>query len=162
MKPYCHCGNSMSFAQCCQPLIDGQKYAETAEQLMRSRYSAYATANIEYIQHTMRGNALAGFELEKTKIWAQHVKWLKLSVLKVEYFDKTHACVSFEADYLEESLWCQMQETSLFEHIQGQWYYVDNRHIDTKTRTVGSNQNCPCNSGKKFKRCCRKRPDASE
>ena len=36
----CPCGSNIIYDTCCRPLIKGEQPAKTAEQLMRSRYSA--------------------------------------------------------------------------------------------------------------------------
>ena len=48
----CYCGNSLSFQDCCEPYIKGIKKAPTCEALMRSRYSAYATTEVDYLVAT--------------------------------------------------------------------------------------------------------------
>jgi uncharacterized protein YchJ len=41
----CYCGSQLNFNDCCNRYINGSQIAATAEALMRSRYSAYATHN---------------------------------------------------------------------------------------------------------------------
>lgn len=48
----CPCGSEKSFGRCCLPLHRGERQAETAEQLMRARYSAYAVNDLDYIWRT--------------------------------------------------------------------------------------------------------------
>jgi SEC-C motif-containing protein len=48
----CYCCSGKVFEECCRPILDGVRKASTAEELMRSRYSAYATASVEYILQT--------------------------------------------------------------------------------------------------------------
>lgn len=48
----CPCGSGEPFGRCCLPLHLGERRAETAEQLMRSRYSAYAVDNLDYVWQT--------------------------------------------------------------------------------------------------------------
>ena len=48
----CPCGSREPFGRCCLPLHLGERQAETAEQLMRSRYSAYAVGNLDYVWQT--------------------------------------------------------------------------------------------------------------
>ena len=38
----CPCGSEKIYTECCEPLIKGDRVAETAEALMRSRYTAHA------------------------------------------------------------------------------------------------------------------------
>ena len=47
--PNCYCGNSIPFQDCCEPYIKGITNAPTAEKLMRSRYSAFATGAADYL-----------------------------------------------------------------------------------------------------------------
>jgi SEC-C motif-containing protein len=47
----CPCGNNAGYARCCGPLHDGA-VAQTAEMLMRSRYSAYVLKREDYLLAT--------------------------------------------------------------------------------------------------------------
>ena len=51
-KEDCPCGSDLTYATCCGRLHRGQARAETAEQLMRSRYSAFARGEIAYLMAT--------------------------------------------------------------------------------------------------------------
>ena len=55
MRPtaLCPCGSDEPFGRCCLPLHLGERQAETAEQLMRARYSAYAVDDLDYIWQTL-------------------------------------------------------------------------------------------------------------
>ena len=48
----CPCGTGEPFGGCCLPLHRGERQAETAEELMRSRYSAYCVGDFEYVWKT--------------------------------------------------------------------------------------------------------------
>ena len=48
----CPCGSLLAYAACCGPLLAGECRAETAEALMRSRYTAYAVADEAYLLRT--------------------------------------------------------------------------------------------------------------
>ena len=45
----CPCTSGSDYASCCEPIITQQQQAKTAEQLMRSRYSAYALGKVDWI-----------------------------------------------------------------------------------------------------------------
>lgn len=45
----CPCGSKLLLVDCCLPLLAGKQYAQTAEQLMRSRYTAHALLQITYL-----------------------------------------------------------------------------------------------------------------
>ena len=51
-RALCPCGSQISLSNCCLPLLSGQTHAKTAEQLMRSRYSAHVLLQIEYLWQT--------------------------------------------------------------------------------------------------------------
>lgn len=57
----CPCGGG-AYASCCRPLIVGEQLADTAQQLMRSRYSAFALGgrNPAAIEHLLRTHAEPG------------------------------------------------------------------------------------------------------
>uniref|UniRef100_UPI003563DCE8 YchJ family protein n=1 Tax=Desulfosarcina sp. TaxID=2027861 RepID=UPI003563DCE8 len=48
----CPCGSGKDYEDCCGPLIKGDRVADTAEDLMRSRYTAHAKKNFDYIFET--------------------------------------------------------------------------------------------------------------
>ncbi len=45
----CPCGSHSSYATCCEPIISGNRVAETAEQMMRARYTAHDKVEIDFI-----------------------------------------------------------------------------------------------------------------
>lgn len=45
----CPCGSGRAYAVCCRPLHLGQRQAGTAEELMRSRYAAFAVGDGAYL-----------------------------------------------------------------------------------------------------------------
>ena len=48
----CACGSGADYAACCGALIDAKKPAPTAEALMRSRYTAFTRAAVDYLIET--------------------------------------------------------------------------------------------------------------
>ena len=52
MNTNCYCGLTSAFELCCKPILKGLKKATTAEQLMRSRYTAFATHAADYLVAT--------------------------------------------------------------------------------------------------------------
>ena len=45
----CPCGSGNDYKSCCEPIIQGKKAAETAEQLMRARYTAHVKVDVDFI-----------------------------------------------------------------------------------------------------------------
>lgn len=60
----CPCKSGKRYADCCEPFITRINLPETPEQLMRSRYTAYSQANIDYIMGTMKGEASVRLSVE--------------------------------------------------------------------------------------------------
>lgn len=153
----CHCGSSQTFERCCQPYHEGLKIAETPEILMRSRYSAYSLANIDYIQATMRGKASVGFDPVTARLWAQRVIWIKLQIINTDKSLAEHGHVEFIATFVDNKTVCQLHEISEFQHMEDRWFYVDGKPGSAQSKiteeTLSRNTACPCGSLKKWKHC---------
>lgn len=120
----CYCGNSLSFQDCCEPYIKGIKKAPTCETLMRSRYSAYATAEADYLIATTHLSTRKLYKKSDILAWSKNNKWLKLEVLA-----STETTVTFKAYYLDENLKAQVHyEHSTFKLENGLWFYVDGEY----------------------------------
>src|SRR5574343_1801050 len=78
----CPCGSELSHAICCEPLLLENKSAETAEQLMRSRYSAYSTGKIDYLVSTTHPSTRHRFSKKEIEAWSKSNKWLKLEIVE--------------------------------------------------------------------------------
>ena len=124
----CPCGSRLEYSSCCQSFIDGKLLPPTPEQLMRSRYTAYSLVNIDYIQETMRGDALQDFDAVDAKDWAQSVKWLKLEVIRSSTIAEDKGIVEFIAYYRYQNKKQKLHEISQFELIDQRWYYTGQIH----------------------------------
>ena len=117
----CYCGNNVSFQNCCEPYIKGIKNAPTAETLMRSRYSAFATGAADYLVNTTHISKRRFHNKKDILDWSQANKWLKLEALA-----STENTVTFKAYYLDENLKAQVHyEHSTFKLENEKWFYVD-------------------------------------
>ncbi len=150
----CPCGSPL-YSECCQPLHLGQKKAETAEQLMRSRYSAFAKYEIDYIIKTTALGQQQAFDIQAIADWSKANQWLKLEVVQAnEKLGKNHAQVEFKAYYSEANDPTEKvqihHEVSHFVKHAGVWYFLD----PTTNQQITMKQACICGSGKKFKQCC--------
>ena len=146
----CPCGQG-DYQHCCQPLHVGQAHAETASQLMRSRYSAFALQQIDYIVQTTALGQQASLDVDAIADWSKSNQWLKLEVLNSnEKLDKNHAQVEFKAHYHDGKQTQIHHEISHFVQHQARWYFLD----PTIGQQPTMKQPCICGSGKKFKQCC--------
>ena len=121
MSKVCYCGSSNSYKECCEKFINSSQNAPTAEALMRSRYSAYATQAVGYLIATTAD--LQRKLLIKSDIleWSKSNQWVKLDILKA-----TTNTVEFKAYYIDSNNENQIHhEKSTFIIEDGKWYYVD-------------------------------------
>lgn len=119
----CYCDSEMAFVVCCEPFLLGVTQPATPVQLMRSRYAAFATGNVNYIEKTMKEQASKGFNRHETKAFCEHVQFTKLAVLHTDHSD-TEGTVSFIAHFQNQGKADTIKEKSHFKKIKGQWYYV--------------------------------------
>ncbi|MEO5831099.1 MAG: YchJ family metal-binding protein [Rhodanobacter sp.] len=119
----CPCGNPDGYATCCGSLHDGAA-AATAEQLMRSRYSAYVLQREDYLLASWHPDTRPA----SLRLAAQQPppSWLGLEVRRAHAVDDEHATVEFVARYRLGGGRAQRQhETSRFVRQDGRWYYLD-------------------------------------
>ncbi|PRZ22030.1 YchJ family protein [Flavobacterium granuli] len=117
----CYCGSQLEFENCCKPYISGTKHAPTAEALMRSRYSAFATHNADYLVATTHFSTRKHHKREDILEWATSNQWIKLLVL-----NSSINSVTFKAFYINNQLQSEIHhEHSIFKLENGKWYYVD-------------------------------------
>jgi SEC-C motif-containing protein len=118
----CYCGSNKPFQQCCNIFISAIKIPETAEELMRSRYSAYVCRDRNYLNQT----ALP--ELKSVVLNEMpNVTWDRLEVCKVRHGLANHdtGVVEFKAFFYDELGQLQwLWEESQFIKKAGQWYYA--------------------------------------
>ena len=81
---------------------------------MRSRYTAYCLVDIDYIQKTMRGRALMGFNSVNAKRWAKRVHWISLSVLDAVLDSLGKGHVEFIATFMDGDTLKSIHEKSEF------------------------------------------------
>jgi SEC-C motif domain protein len=157
----CYCGSGVDFSECCGPILDGSSQAETAEALMRARYSAFACQQAEFLHESLHPEHRDDHDLAATRKWAENSKWMGLEIVAVEAGgpEETEGEVEFIATYKERGLVHTYREKSKFCKVDGNWYYLDGKLVMPETEVrghpkVGRNDPCPCGSGKKYKKCC--------
>jgi SEC-C motif-containing protein len=116
----CPCGTGLTYAECCGRLHDGTASAATAEQLMRSRYSAFAVGAPGYLLSTWHSTTQPR-ELELDPA----IRWLGLDVLATTGGGMLAAegTVEFVARYAGG----EQHEVSRFVREEGSWRYLDGR-----------------------------------
>lgn len=143
----CYCGSKKDFSGCCEPFLKGNSKPLTPEELMRSRYSAYALGDVEYIINTTAKENRHPEDATLIEEFLRTVSWLKLDVLQAK-----ESVVEFKAYYKDNEGIKVQHEKSNFVY-DDMWLYKDGKHFNSK---IERNELCPCESGKKYKKCCEK------
>lgn len=142
----CICGLELEYEECCGAIITGKRQANTPEQLMRSRYSAYVNGNGTYLVFSSSSDNQHTEDIALIEEFANSVEWLKLEVLEA-----IEEIVEFRAYYRDSNGIQVLHEESKFIQEDGVWKYDNGTLYKAK---VERNESCPCGSGKKYKRCC--------
>ncbi len=159
----CACGLGESIETCCGPYLKGDAFPETAEALMRSRYTAFTVADVDYIIKTHDPDTADQVDRENTEEWARKSEWLGFELVSK---DKGEAAddfgtIEFVAKYKLKGVTIDHRERATFRKHNGRWVFVDGEQvagppIKRDAPKVGRNDHCPCGSGKKYKKCCGK------
>jgi SEC-C motif domain protein len=123
----CYCNSSKNFGDCCEPFLLGNAKPITAEQLMRSRYSAYATANVEYLLKTTHPSTRKFHDAESIKNWANSNVWQKLEIVSTDKGTQNDkkGIVEFKAHYSDSNSETKIHhEVSEFKKELGKWFFV--------------------------------------
>ena len=80
----CICGVGESTETHCGPILKGERTADTAEALMRSRYAAYALGEIDYILDSLHPEHRQDVDRAATEAWSKNAKWHSLEIVKTE------------------------------------------------------------------------------
>ncbi len=125
---HCPCGSHIDYMDCCGLFHNGVQSASSPEKLMRSRYSAYAFAHIDYIIRTMKGKPLLDFDALEVETWSKSVQWVGLEIVRVKDISPKLGYVEFIAHFLEKGKSQTIHEISEFHLIDGHWFYVNGVH----------------------------------
>ena len=129
-KMNCYCCSGREFEDCCGLFISGKAKPVTAEELMRSRYSAYATIEVDYILRTTHPSTRKFHEPRTIEQWAKTSRWQKLEIISTTKGNSTdkEGTVEFKAHYLDADHRPQIHhENSTFRKELGKWFFVDGK-----------------------------------
>ena len=134
-SPSCPCGGP-SFDTCCGPYLAGAAIPQTAEQLMRSRYSAFTRADEAYLRATWHRSTLPDGPLVEPD---ERCQWLGLEVKSALRLRQRKAdlpenpdrdTVEFVARYKIAGRAHRLHEVSRFVREDGRWFYLDGSFPD--------------------------------
>lgn len=119
--PSCPCESGLLYKGCCSELHSGEVHARTAVQLMRSRYSAFALGNADYLVKSWHPDTRpASLTIDETQ------RWIGLKIKTVFHGGATEdeGSVEFVARYKMQGKAHRLQENSRFRRLDGHWYYL--------------------------------------
>jgi len=131
LSPVCPCQVSSKtpvlFSNCCQQYIKGSKFPDTAEQLMRSRYSAYVVEDKDYL--------LSSWHLSTRPDqidFDTNSKWLGLKIISCSEgkIDDQDGWVKFIARFKIAGKAQRLEEHSYFTRVSGHWQYLSAKQSD--------------------------------
>jgi len=128
----CPCGSSQDFSDCCGRFLDGGQQPETAEALMRSRYSAFVRRREDYLLRTWHATTRPPtLDLDRPPA----PKWLGLRIIRREAGGPGDdaGVVEFVARYKVGGRAGRLHEVSRFRREAGQWFYVEGELQDVRT-----------------------------
>ena len=117
----CPCGTGTSYDGCCGRLHRGLAAAASAEELMRSRYAAFAVGDPAYLLATWHpATRPDSLDLDAA------VRWTGLEVLSTEAggADERRGVVEFRASFVEDGRARSLHEVSRFRRDAEGWQYV--------------------------------------
>ena len=117
----CPCDPTKLYKDCCQKAHDSIESVISAEQLMRSRYSAFVLADIKYLHKSHHSTTRLSKEgCKELENWTKSVYWVKLEILNA-----TKDTVHFNAFFIENGKLESIQENSTFCKENNHWVYLD-------------------------------------
>lgn len=124
----CNCGAKSEFEACCGRFIDGAARPETAEELMRSRFSAFATGAVDYLIRTVHPKNREFHRPESVGGFSSENDWLRLEIIATERGtrDDRDGIVEFRAFYRDSTGADRVHhERSTFKKELGRWFFVE-------------------------------------
>ncbi|WP_434740231.1 YchJ family protein [Micromonospora sp. SH-82] len=117
----CPCGTGTTYARCCRPLHLGVTDAATAEELMRSRFSAFAVGDVDYLLRSWHSST------RPTRLVLDPgQRWLRLEIVGTSrggLLDST-GTVEFRAHHRRAGQPDTLHERSTFVREDGRWVYL--------------------------------------
>ncbi|MDP1832710.1 MAG: YchJ family metal-binding protein [Geothrix sp.] len=127
MSRPCPCTSKKPYDRCCGPFHAGAALPETAELLMRSRFSAYALGKADYLIATRPEARRAEENREELANYCKSVQAVGLKIVGKEKGGKDDdtGLVTFHASLQANGRRTLHIETSTFVREHGRWVYVD-------------------------------------
>lgn len=123
----CPCYSGKAYGDCCKPFHERSVYPDKAEQLMRSRYAAYALKLTDYIiatTHPANPNYKSDHLQWKQDIldFSSRTQFVGLEILECSE-ENDVAYVTFHAKLKQGKADVSFIEKSRFDKMEGHWCY---------------------------------------
>ena len=123
----CPCLSGDTYSTCCGRFHSGGYHGgtaapSTAQWLMRSRYSAFALGDAQYLLDSWHPlTKPSALELDES------INWRRLDILRTARGGllDNDGVVEFVAYYHQDGIPGQQHEVSRFQKVKGRWYYLD-------------------------------------
>lgn len=132
IKNTCICGRDKYYEECCGAIHRDIRQAITAEDLMRSRFTAFTLAKGDFLMKSQHSETRVLADQKNIENWAKTVQWLKLDILMVsegQSLDE-NGVVEFKAFFIDEGNLDEIHETSTFKKENGHWVYYNALQTD--------------------------------
>ncbi|RYV51274.1 YchJ family protein [Pengzhenrongella frigida] len=118
----CPCLSGQTYDECCGRLHRGESTALTAELLMRSRFSAFAVGDADYLRRTWHPTTRP-----RDLTLDADLRWYRLDILAASLGGilDTEGTVEFRAYYRGPFGPGSQHEVSRFVRTGGEWVYLD-------------------------------------
>lgn len=144
-------------------MIRRERSAATAEELMRSRYTAFVVNDVDWIMDSHHPDTVDEVDRDEVTQWASGSEWLGLRIRDTDagLEDDDEGFVAFRARYKVQGQQVDHVERARFARDGGEWRFhsvVEEQPQQLvpvgPSSEVGRNDPCPCGSGRKHKKCC--------
>lgn len=122
----CYCGNTKTFAVCCEPFITLKDKPKSVRQLVRARYTAYALGAGKYREFLVRTWHPASVRSVSIQDLTNDIfTWKGLQIIQASQ-QGDYGKVEFKAKFSENDGADNLHhERSIFQRINGVWLYVE-------------------------------------
>ena len=126
MENLCPCCSGKLYEECCELFHSKKKFPKTAEELMRSRYAAFAIPNGDYLWETTLPNKRKFHHKTELENWGKENTWTKLEIIQSNEKE-----VEFKAYFTDKFGQENIHhERSTFKKVDKKWYYVSGKFLD--------------------------------
>ena len=126
MENLCPCCSGKLYEECCELFHSKKDFPQTAEELMRSRYAAFAIPNGDYLWETTLPNKRKFHHKTELENWGKENTWTKLEIIQ-----SSEKEVEFKAYFTDKFRKENIHhELSTFKKVDKKLYYVSGKFLE--------------------------------